>query len=108
MAAILEAVRYEVLEAGSGAEALGIVCERPVVVVLLDVQMPTMDGYEVARRLRADPRTQPVPIIFVTAVFLVPSETQDGYLRGEDYAPKPVDADVLLGTVAAYSSRFTG
>lgn len=108
MSAILEAAGYEVLEAASGAQALEIARARPVAVALLDVQMPFMDGYEVARRLRADPRTRAVPIIFVTAVYLLAEETQGGYLRGEDYFAKPVDPDVLLAKVAAYSSRFRG
>ncbi len=104
--AILDERVYDVLEAISGTQALEIALSRDIGVVLLDVQMPLMDGFEVARQLRAHPRTRVVPIIFITAVHLDESETAGGYLRGEDYFSKPFDAGVLLAKVAAYASRY--
>ncbi len=86
--------------ANRGAKALQICASgRPVDLVLLDVMMPEMDGYEVCRRLRADPATRDLPIIFLTAK----TETEDvvhGFeLGANDYVPKPFRPPELLARV---------
>src|SRR6185503_10495240 len=68
------------IRASSGNEALRQLLRRKFAVVLLDVQMPDMDGYEVARHARANPDTRDVPIVFVTAMH----ETEEHVLRGYD------------------------
>jgi CheY-like chemotaxis protein len=65
--ALLSPHGYEVLQAASGAEALELAWGRQPDLVLLDVEMPGMDGYEVCRRLRADERTAFLPIVMVTS-----------------------------------------
>ena len=67
MEAVLEPRGHRVILAGSGAEALGILNREDVDIVLLDVLMPEMDGYEVCRRIRADERTAYLPVVMVTA-----------------------------------------
>ena len=82
---------YKVYTAGNGEEALAMVVLQKPDVILLDVMMPVMNGYELARRLKADPATATVPIIMVTAL-----DNRDARMRGltagaEDFLSKPVD-----------------
>lgn len=95
----LQAEYFEVLTAYSGAEALEL-CERERVdVVLLDVMMPGMDGFEVCKRLKADPATQDVPVIMVTALDQ-PSDKLQGLEAGaDDFLTKPVDEIALITRV---------
>lgn len=95
----LQAEYFEVLTAYSGPEALEI-CERERVdVVLLDVMMPGMDGFEVCSRLKADPATQDIPVIMVTALDQ-PSDKLQGLEAGaDDFLTKPVDEIALITRV---------
>ncbi len=95
----LSAEYFEVLTAQSGLEALKIcACER-VDVVLLDIMMPGMDGFEVCRRLKARPATQHVPIVMVTALDH-PSDKIQGLEAGaDDFLTKPVDDIALITRV---------
>ena len=86
---------YQVLSASSGAEALAIAAAEQPDVILLDVMMPEMDGFEVCARLKADPATRHIPIVFVSAL-----EERVDRLRGldlgaDDFLTKPVDAAQL-------------
>ena len=95
----LQAEYFEVLTAYSGAEALEICARERVDVVLLDVMMPGMDGFEVCRRLKAEPRTQDVPVIMVTALDQ-PSDKLQGLEAGaDDFLTKPVDEIALITRV---------
>lgn len=87
----------------SGADALEIAGskDRPDL-VLLDIMMPEMDGYEVCRRLKADPKTQDVPVIFVTAMGEVDDETKGFSLGAVDYITKPVRPPIVRARVAAH------
>ena len=92
---LLEAQGHEVIEAADGAEALQQVTARMPDVVLLDVGMPGMDGFEVCRRLKADPSTASIPVLLVTAL-----SQRDQRLLGigagaNDYITKPVDKSDL-------------
>jgi two-component system cell cycle response regulator len=93
----LAAEYFEVLTAYSGQEALDICARERVDVVLLDVMMPGMDGFEVCRRLKSSPRTHHVPVIMVTALDQ-PSDKIQGLDHGaDDFLTKPVD-DIALVT----------
>lgn len=96
MQALLEDGEWQLRCASSGEEALRCLLEEDVGLVLLDVQMPGMDGFEVARLMRGNPRTRLTPIIFVSAI----AQTQDAVLRGYstgavDFVLKPFDPSVL-------------
>ena len=78
MQALLEDGEWQLRCASSGEEALRCLLEEDVGLVLLDVQMPGMDGFEVARLMRGNPRTRLTPIIFVSAI----AQTHDAVLRG--------------------------
>src|SRR4051812_12239749 len=88
---------YFLSVATSGADALVIASseDRPDL-VLLDIMMPELDGYEVCRRLKAAPRTQDVPVIFVTAMSEVDDETKGFAAGGVDYITKPIQPSIVL------------
>ena len=91
----LTADYFEVRTARSGREALEICANERADVVLLDVMMPGMDGFEVCRKLKADTRTQHIPVIMVTALDQ-PADRVRGFEAGADnFLTKPVD-DVAL------------
>ena len=94
---------YVLSVATSGADALEIAGaeDRPDL-VLLDVMMPEMDGYEVCRRLKADPRTKDVPVIFVTAMTEVDDEAKGFSLGAVDYITKPIRPPIVKARVAAH------
>jgi signal transduction histidine kinase len=94
-----------IIEADSGAAALGRVVEQPVDLILLDVQMPGMDGFETARHLQMTERTRSIPIIFITAVFKGNEFIHRGFDIGAvDYLTKPIDDNLLLNRIRLYRS----
>jgi signal transduction histidine kinase len=97
----------EVIEAASGEEALVRVLERDVHLILLDVQMPGMDGFETARLLQMTERTRHIPIVFVTAIFKAEEFFRRGYQIGAiDYLTKPLDDNLLLNRVRLYQRLY--
>jgi len=91
---------YKVKVANSGEKALRIAATgQPPDVVLLDVMMPEMDGYEVCRRLKADPATRDIPIIFLTAKTEVEDEKLGLDLGAVDYITKPISPPITLARV---------
>ena len=94
---------YLLSVATSGADALEIAGghDRPDL-VLLDIMMPDMDGYEVCRRLKADSTTQDVPVIFITAMSEVEDETMGFSLGAVDYITKPIRPPIVKARVAAH------
>lgn len=97
---ILAGEGFHCVRATSGVEALTLIETEPVSVVLLDVQMPDMDGCEVARRIRARGNTAGLPIIFITASATAEEAVFDGYDAGAiDYLVKPVHSRILCRKV---------
>lgn len=93
---ILESSGYDLSKAESGQEALWLVLKHQFDLILLDVQMPGMDGFEVAELLRKKQETKEVPIIFITAISKEPQHINRGYEVGaENYLFKPIDPDEL-------------
>ncbi|MFF7706374.1 EAL domain-containing protein [Pseudomonas sp. NPDC007930] len=102
MRALLERQDWEVVTAASGVEALGMLLQHDVDLVLLDVQMPGMDGFEVARLMRGSQRTRLTPIIFLTANEQSQAAVLKGYANGAvDYLFKPFDPQILKPKVQA-------
>ncbi|WP_130470530.1 response regulator [Candidatus Magnetaquicoccus inordinatus] len=90
-------------EVSSGEQALSVLLEQSVDLLLLDVQMPGMDGFAVAQHLQMTSRTRDIPIIFITAVYKSAEFVRHGYAVGAvDYLTKPVDDNLLLNRVRLY------
>src|SRR5215831_14809430 len=90
ISALLARPDLEVLKAASGTEALELLLVNEVAVALVDVQMPQMDGFELAELLRGSERTRGVPLIFLTASASDPGRTFRGYETGAvDFLHKP-------------------
>ena len=84
------------VEAANGFDALAITLEEDLALILLDVQMPEMDGFEVCERLRANPQTADTPVIFVSAANKADEDRIHGYLSGAtDYLSKPIHDHIL-------------
>ncbi|MDZ4161251.1 MAG: diguanylate cyclase [Burkholderiales bacterium] len=85
---------YDLQIATSGERGLAYASASPPDLILLDVMMPGMDGYEVCRRLKADPRTQSVPVVFVTALTEIEAESVGLELGAVDYITKPINVQI--------------
>ena len=94
---------YVVHEAASGAQALAMLQTGPKPdLVLLDIMMPDMDGYEVCRRLKVDPATANIPIIFLTANVSSEDEEKGFELGAVDYITKPIKRNVVLARIKTH------
>jgi CheY-like chemotaxis protein len=97
---ILENPGLNLIKANSGDEALRLLLKNDVALILLDVQMPGMDGFETATYVRGAPNTKHIPIIFVTAINKEQKHIFKGYESGAvDYMFKPIDPDILRSKV---------
>ncbi len=103
--AVLDDQLYTVLTALSGASALELLKNNPdVALILLDVQMPIMNGFELARRIKKMPGCEDIPVIFITATCTEDPAVREGYEVGAlDYFSKPFDPDVLRRKVKVYA-----
>lgn len=102
--ASLKCREYNLFTANSGEEALAVLAKVDIALVLLDIQMPGMDGYETAARIKNDPHTTNVPVVMVTAIFKEDPHIRRGYEAGAvDYIGKPFDIDVLRKKVGIYT-----
>jgi signal transduction histidine kinase len=100
---LLEINRYETDTAPSGEEALKKILKRDYSLIILDVQMPGMDGYEVAETITGYSKTKDVPIIFLSAVHIDKRFITKGFASGGvDYITKPFDPDLLLLKVKTF------
>lgn len=104
--AVLDGPEYRLLRAQSGPEALDQIRANPdVALILLDVQMPGMDGMETSRRIKELPGCRDIPIIFITAIFTEDPFVKKGYEAGAvDYFSKPFDPEILRLKVGIYAS----
>ena len=101
---ILERAEYQVLVATNGLSALQIVERNRPDLILLDIMMPKMDGYETCSRLHNNPDTAVIPIIFVTAMTATEEESRGFEVGAVDYITKPVSAPTVLARVKTHLS----
>lgn len=95
-------VRYKVKLAPSGARALTIATRTPPDLILLDIMMPEMDGYEVIRRLKDHHASKNIPVIFVTSLTGEGHKAKGLELGAVDYITKPINPELLLATVSQH------
>jgi len=101
--------RYRIKVAGNGEKALEIAAAQPVPdLILLDVMMPGIDGHEVCRRLKADPATREIPVIFLTARAELEDEEIGFALGAVDYISKPVNPSTVLARVGTHLKLKAG
>ncbi len=103
LAALLRRDGLQLFKARSGSEALELLLEHEFALAILDVQMPEMDGFELAHLMRRSERTKHVPIMFVTAAARDPQRVFKGYGTGAvDFLNKPIDPQVLQSKVDVF------
>ena len=96
-------IHAEVLEAASGEKALDIMINRSVDLIILDIQMDGMDGFETASIIKSRKRTQDIPIIFLTAAYISDEFQKRGFKIGaSDYLTKPIDDYQLINRIKVY------
>lgn len=104
---ILENPDYNLIEARSGAQALKHLLERDFAVILLDVVMPGMDGFQTAKLIRSRDKTYQVPMIFITSISTEENQVFEGYSVGAvDYLQTPIIPEVLRAKVSAFVDLF--
>jgi PAS domain S-box-containing protein len=104
---ILKSLDQNLVQAMSGAQALKFLLRNDAAVILLDVEMPDMDGFQTATLIREREKTRHTPIIFLTAISKSDVHVSQGYsLGGVDYIFKPFAPDVLKSKVAAFVDMF--
>jgi two-component system, sensor histidine kinase and response regulator len=97
----LQVEGFECVTAADGPAALDLMFRQPIDLVILDVVMPKMDGYEVCRRIKADERTRDIPVLFLTAKLEIEAKVRGLEAGGHDYLSKPVDQLELLARTRA-------
>ena len=101
--AVLQPLGQNLVRAHSGEEALRRLLHEDVAVILLDVQMPGLDGFETAAHIKQRDRTRHIPIIFLTAISGEPNHAARGYSAGAvDFITKPFDPWVLQAKVSVF------
>ena len=96
---------YEIMEAENGVEALAAVARQRPDLILMDIQLPVLDGYETTRRLKADPAMRSIPIIAVTAKAMKGDRQKCIEAGASDYITKPVDTEQLFSLLRIWLDR---
>ncbi|MFQ5944025.1 MAG: response regulator [Anaerolineales bacterium] len=105
---VLEDAGFEVLEAQDGEQAIAVATEALPDLILMDVQLPKIDGYEATRRLRARPETKDMIIVALTSHAMV-GEAQRAIEAGCDgYLSKPIDTRTIADTLRSYLEALKG
>jgi len=99
---------YELAVAHDGVEALELAAELHPDLILMDLSLPKLDGWEATRRLKADPELAGIPVIALTAHAMRGDEERARGSGCDDYLSKPVDEDLLLAKLAAHLGRRPG
>ncbi len=105
--AVLENIlsdKYPLVFVTKGKEVLMAVHKHKPSLILLDIQMPDMDGYTVCRQLKADPQTENIPVIFISGLVDICDEVAGFLAGGVDYITKPVSPSIVLARVKTHLS----
>jgi DNA-binding response OmpR family regulator len=95
----LEAAGYQVLTAADGIEALAVLGSQPVDLILADIAMPRMNGYQMYERVRENPEWTAIPFVFLTARAMDSDVRYGKELGADDYLTKPIEADDMLAVI---------
>jgi two-component system, cell cycle response regulator DivK len=105
---VLVATGYRMLEATTGTEAVDMASEHMPDLVLMDIQLPDLDGVQALHRLRADVRTARIPVLALTAQAMHGDRERFLAAGFDGYLSKPVDVRELIGTVREHCDRLAG
>jgi two-component system cell cycle response regulator DivK len=100
---VLSVEGYRVIEAADGVQALARVREEPPDLILMDLALPNMDGWEATRQLKLDPATREIPVVALTAFAMRGDEEQARAAGCDDYLPKPVRPAAIREIVKRYT-----
>ena len=99
---LLTSVGYEIIHAENGEEALAAATTQRPDLILMDIQLPLLDGYEVTRRIKADPALRNIPVIAVTSYALSDDEGKARAAGCDAYVSKPYSTRALLAKIREY------
>jgi two-component system cell cycle response regulator DivK len=99
---LLDSAGFELIEAHDGAAGLAMAEEHKPDLILMDIQLPVLDGYETTRRIKADPALKHIPIIAVTSYALSGDQAKTRAAGCDDYIAKPFSPRQLLAKINAY------
>jgi len=102
---LLAGTDYELSEAENGAEALSVIAKQRPDLIVMEIQLPVMDGYEAARRIKSDPALQSIPIIAVPSYAPAGEEAKARAAGCDDYVPKPYSPRQLLTKIRQHLSQ---
>jgi two-component system, cell cycle response regulator DivK len=102
---LMESVGYDLIEAEDGAAGVAMAAEHRPDLILMDIQLPVMDGYEACRRIKADPELRHIPIIAVTSYALAGDETKTKAAGCDGYVAKPFSPRQLLAKMNEFLER---
>ncbi|HVY49863.1 MAG TPA: response regulator [Minicystis sp.] len=102
---VLKRAGFDVHEAVDAEQALAVLREMVPAVILVDLQLPGMDGLELTRRIKADARTRDVPVVAVTAFAMKGDEERATRAGCDAYVTKPIDTNALPALVAGFAAR---
>ena len=99
---LLGSIGYEMVEAENGEEALSVAAAEQPDLILMDIQLPLLDGYEATRRIKANPALAKIPIIAITSYALSGDEEKARAAGCDDYVTKPYSPRALLAKIREY------
>ncbi len=105
---MLRAAGHTVLQAMSGPEGIALARQEMPDLILLDIQLPGMDGHEIARHLRANPELKAIPIVAVTSYAMVGDKEAALAAGCDGYIEKPINPETFLGQVEAHLNPTGG
>lgn len=106
LSTVLTEYGYEARGASNGPTALMLIRAKPPDLILLDVRMPGMDGYQVCRQLKADEKTRDIPVIFISAMDELTDKVQGFAVGGVDYITKPIQVEEVLARVQTHLALY--
>ena len=105
---LLESSGYTVVHAGNGAEAVIAAQNEAPDLILMDIQMPEVDGYEAARRIKAEPHLARIPIVAVTSYAMVGDREKAAQLGFAGYIEKPIVTETFIAEISRFIPRKAG
>ena len=104
---LLTSARYELIEALTGEEGVRLAAVHRPDLILMDIQLPGIDGYEATRRIKADPALRAIPLIVVTSYALSGDDVKAREAGCDDYVAKPFSPRALLAKIRKHLARAT-